>query len=337
MVGKMRFGENVGNFQFVHATDVVDLNDDQEGRAAYFIDYDNDGDQDLFVTQVYAPNRLWRNDGNGIFDDVTEKAGLSLREDLISHAAVWFDFDNDGFLDVYVGNFGNWLSGELPLVARDSRNGQPNLFYRNRGDGTFEDVAKRTGAGNTGWTHAVSHFDANNDGWQDIYLANDFGKDTLLLNNKGKEFLDATPEDLDGKFYHGMSVGFIDFNRDGIEDVYVSNIAMYSFDTKHIKPDQYVHVIATRNTVRNARIVENNIFLVSSEDSFLNRHHDHFQRSMQGSGWAWDADFFDFDNDGFEDLYIANGREPNLSYNMERNVLYMQFDGYFMMFPMAAA
>ena len=104
---------------------------------------------------------------------------------------------------------------------------------------------------------------------------------------------------------------------------------MYSFDTKHIKPDQYVHVIATRNTVRNARIVENNIFLVSSEDSFLNRHHDHFQRSMQGSGWAWDADFFDFDNDGFEDLYIANGREPNLSYNMERNVLYMQFDGYF--------
>ena len=213
MVGKMSFGKNVGNFQFVHATDVVDLNDDQEGRAAYFIDYDNDGDQDLFVTQVYAPNRLWRNDGNGIFDDVTEKAGLSLREDLLSHSAVWFDFDNDGFLDVYVGNFGNWLSGELPLVARDSRNGQPNLFYRTRGDGTFEDVTKRTGAGNTGWTHAVSHFDANNNGWQDIYLANDFGKDTLLLNNKGKEFLDATPEDLDGKFHHGMSVGFTDFNR----------------------------------------------------------------------------------------------------------------------------
>jgi len=109
----------------------------------------------------------------------------------------------------------------------------------------------------------------------------------------------------------------------------VSNIALFTFVMKHIKPDQGTLVTASRRTVENARMIENNLFLVSSDDTFVDRHHQHFQRSAEGCGWAWDADFFDFDNDGAEDLYIVNGREPNLSYNMERNVLYKQFRGHF--------
>ena len=326
---KDQLWKNLGNLRFQNVTDRSGLTGEGEGRGAYFIDYDNDGDQDLFVTHVYAPNRLFRNRGDGTFEDVTQAAGLPLRGDLISHSAVWLDFDNDGYLDVYVGNFGDWLSGELPRLSADAKNGQPNLLYRNRGDGTFEDVTLATGTEDTGWAHAVSHFDANGDGWQDIYLANDFGEDVLLLNENGKRFVDATPDDIHGNFYHGMSVGFTDFNRDGVEDVYVSNIAMFSFVSKHIKPDQQTVVLASRHTAYNARMVENNVFLVSSGDSFAERHHQHFQRRPDGCGWAWDADFFDFDNDGAEDLYIANGRERNLSYNMERNVLYKQSRGHF--------
>lgn len=321
--------KNLGDLRFKNVTRESGLACKTEGRGAYFVDYDNDGDPDLFVTQVYAPSRLFRNRGNGTFEDVTAAAGLPLREDRISHAATWFDFDNDGFLDVYVCNFGDWLAGEVPLFTSNSRHGQPNLLYRNRGDGTFEDVTERTGAGDTGWTQAVSHFDANGDGWQDLYLANDFGTDVILLNHEGKRFVDGTPRELEGNFHHGMSVSFTDFNRDGIEDIYVSNIAMFSFVQKHVKPGRHARISVSRRTVANLRMVENNLFLVSSGNTYEDRHHRHFQRSLDGNGWAWDADFFDFDNDGAEDLYIANGRERYVAYNMERNVLYKQFRGHF--------
>jgi hypothetical protein len=300
---------------------------DAEGRGAYFVDYDNDGDQDLFITQVYAPNRLFQNQGDGTFMDVTAEAGLPLREDLVSHSAVWFDFDNDGFLDVYIGNYGDWLGNELPLVQADSRNGQPNLLFRNTGHGGFEDITSGAQAGDTGWAQAVSHFDVNRDGWQDVYIANDFGQDLILVNDAGQSF---TPHVVsEGRYLHGMSVGFTDVNGDGAEDVYVSNIATFSFASKYIKPDADTRIAVSRRTTRDMRMMENNLFMVSGESGYREQHHVYFDRSREGTGWAWDADFFDFDNDGEEDLYILNGREPNLSYAYERNVLQKQVQGHF--------
>ena len=295
---------------------------DAEGRGAYFVDYDNDGDQDLFVTQVYAPNRLLRNDGEFQFTDVTHSAGMPLRTDLISHSAVWFDFDNDGFLDIYIGNYGDWLGDQLPLVQADSRNGQPNLLLRNDGQGRFVDISAIAAADDNGWAQAVSHFDANGDGWQDLYIANDFGQDILLLNERGERFHSQVVGQ--GHFLHGMSVGFTDVNHDGAEDIYVSNISMFSFASKHIQPDQSTTIAVSQRTTQDMRMLENNMFLVNGSDGFHEKHQAYFDRSVKGSGWAWDADFFDFDNDGHEDLYIANGREPNLSYAFERNVLYKQ-------------
>jgi hypothetical protein len=251
-----------------------------------------------------------------------------LNTDVISHSATWFDFDNDGHLDVYVGNFGNWLNNEWPRLHH-SRNARPNQLFRNRGDGTFEDVTDSTRSGSVGWTHAVSHFDANNDGWQDLYLANDFGADELLINVNGERFFDFTPKALRERSLHGMSVGFTDANRDGIEDIYVSNIAMFSFVSKYIKPGDETEMLLTRRSVENARMMENNVFLVSGDETFSERQHEYFDRSEEGDGWAWDADFFDFDNDGLEDLYVANGREPYVSYDRERNVLYRQQSGRF--------
>ena len=124
-----RLFRNRGDLRFADVTESSHLEDNAEGRGAYFVDYDNDDDQDLFITQVYAPNRLFQNQGDGRFIDVTEKAGLPLRHDLVSHSAVWFDFDNDGFLDVYVGNYGDWLGDELhPRASRfQKRPAQPTL------------------------------------------------------------------------------------------------------------------------------------------------------------------------------------------------------------------
>ena len=329
-----RLYRNRGGFRFEDVTKQANLGGDAEGqgaaaegRGAYFVDYDNDGDQDLFITQVYAPNRLYQNQGNGTFTDVTAAARLPLRADLISHSAVWFDFDNDGFLDVYIGNYGDWLGDELPLVQADSRNGQPNLLFRNNGRGQFDDITSRAGAGDMGWAQAVSHFDVDRDGWQDIYIANDFGQDLILVNEGGQRFTKQVVSE--GRYLHGMSVSFADINDDGAEDVYVSNIATFSFASKYIKPDADTRIAVSQRTTQNMRMIENNLFLVSDVSGYREQHHAYFDRSREGSGWAWDADFFDFDNDGEEDLYILNGREPNLSYAFERNVLYKQVEGHF--------
>jgi len=320
---------NRGGLRFEDGTRAAGLGgSSSETRGVYFVDYDNDGDSDLFLTRVYSPNRLLRNDGKGRFEDVTEEAGLPLDDDKISYSATWFDFDNDGHLDVYVGHFGDWIAGTYPQIHH-SRNGIPNQFFRNRGDGTFVDATQETRAGTTGWAMAVSHFDANGDGWQDLYIANDFGRDELLLNLKGERFFDITPDEQKERALHGMSVGFTDANGDGIEDIYVSNIAMFSFVSKYIKPGEDTELTLTRRTVKNARMVENNVFLVSGDGRFTERQHEFFDRSLEGDGWAWDADFFDFDNDGHDDLYVANGREPNLAYDSERNVLYRQHGGRF--------
>lgn len=326
-----RLYRNEGNLVFSDVTKRANLEQPtdvlREGRGAYFVDYDNDGDQDLFVTHVYSPSRLFENQGDGTFEDVTSQAGLSQESKMVSHSAVWFDFDNDGFLDVYIGNYGDWLGDELPLVQANSRNGEANLLYRNNGKGGFEDITMQTGAGDTGWAQAISHFDMNRDGWQDIYIANDFGQDVILVNDKGESFLSQVVGQ--GQYLHGMSVGFTDVNHDGREDVYVSNISTFSFASKYIQPDAKTKIAVSQRTTHGMRMMENNLFLVSTAKDYQERHHSYFDRSQQGSGWAWDADFFDFDNDGHEDLYIVNGREPNLSYADERNVLYKQTNGRF--------
>ena len=323
-----RLYRSIGALRFIDATASSGLSRREQGRGAYFVDYDNDGDQDLFVTHVYTPNRLFQNNGFGRFKDVTKNVGLPLRFDQISHSATWFDFDNDGHLDLYVGNFGDWLSDQRPLL-HGARNGQPNQLFRANGRGGFEDVTEKTQAGDVGWTHAVSHFDANGDGFQDLYLANDFGRDALLINAGGQLFLDNTPAEQRDRFLHGMSVGFTDADGDGTDDIYVSNIAMFSFISKYIKPGYETAVTLSRKTVQNARMIESNAFLVSDNGSFAESHHAFFDRSAEGAGWAWDADFFDFDNDGEEDLYVVNGREPNLTYDRERNVLFKQHGGRF--------
>ena len=104
---------------------------------------------------------------------------------------------------------------------------------------------------------------------------------------------------------------------------------MFSFVSKYIVPSQETPLLLTRRTAANARMLENNVFLVSAEEGFAEGLQHFFDPGLEGTGWAWDADFFDFDNDGAEDLYVVNGREPNLTYDRERNVLYKQLGGRF--------
>ena len=224
--------------------------------CAVFADIDNDGDQDLFIGMGFGRSRIFRNDfvqtGEIGFTDVTGKAGISGHHTCL--AAMFFDADRDGDLDLLLGNSMtpylpdyksptplNPFRLPPPEYEGDRRmfhfmhaswhkaeNGGLNEFYRNRGDGTFakEDVV-RLGMPQTHWTLALNSADFNGDGWPDIYAASDFGPDDLYLNEKGRGFrrIEGSHFGAIGKdTYKGMNASIADFDRNGTPDIHVSNV-----------------------------------------------------------------------------------------------------------------
>ncbi|MFZ0663417.1 MAG: CRTAC1 family protein [Acidobacteriaceae bacterium] len=255
-------------------------------------DYDGDGFPDMFVTG-YNRSFLYRNNGDGTFTDVTKKAGLHL--DGWSTSAAWFDFDNDGRLDLYVCQFvkfnreankfcGDAVTSErhycIPSIYPSSR----SWLFRNNGDGTFTDVSEASGiAGSLGKGWGVVATDINNDGWMDLFVANDTVENFLFVNNHGKfteQGLEAgVAYSQDGQARSGMGVDSADFNQDGWMDLFVTNIdhQMYSLYRNH--HDGTFDDMATRTVLG--------------------------QSTREMSGWG--VRFFDYDNDGNLDIIIANG------------------------------
>ncbi|HEV8266870.1 MAG TPA: VCBS repeat-containing protein, partial [Thermoanaerobaculia bacterium] len=194
----------------------------QEGEAAGALafDYDNDGHTDLYVTYLFRPNLLYRNRGDGTFEEVAASAGVALNDYCTSAAAI--DYDRDGRPDLYVLVYGHPKTG--PTMKAD--NAPPNHLFHNNGDGTFTDVSKATHTDDTGWGLALESADLDGDGWPDIYVANDFGNHTYLHNQGDGTFRNVARETgvLDPGF--GMGVAVDDYDGDGRLDFYVSN---YSF------------------------------------------------------------------------------------------------------------
>lgn len=294
-----------------------------EARQPVIADFDNDGRQDILITYADDSNRLYRNLGDGTFDDVTAKSGLGGNGSMAGPATV-FDFDRDGLLDVYIGYFGDYLrgyrdlevppsgafKGELPGLARDNKNGLPNQLLRNLGEMRFEDVTEASGTGDLGWAQAVSHTDFDGDGWQDLIVANDYGKNAFL-RNRGDGTFDDVSESLGIIYaYHSMNVGIADMNDDMFPDVYISNINTFVKDTKYVLPTADTPAQVERDAMARMRIEEASILYVSVvEDRTLQRYvgSDSLERGEISVGWAWDADFFDIENDGDDDLYVLNG------------------------------
>ncbi len=260
-----------------------------EARMAVLADFDNDGRRDLFLTYARDPNRLYKNLGKGKFEDITAPSGLG-REGDISGPAVAFDYDNDGLLDLYVGNFGNYLAGETPWETADATNAMPNRLYRNLGALRFADVTEKAGVGNTGWSQALSHADLDLDGDQDLYLANDFGRNELFLNQGDGTFASAGAASGADDPFHGMNVAFAELNGDGLPDLFVTNIW---------------HWQAARKTVD-----EFNVLLTSSHQEDGSLRYDRAAAPGQftlDTGWSWAGLFFDADLDGDDDLFITGG------------------------------
>jgi hypothetical protein len=289
---------NNGNGTFTDVTAAAGVGDPGPSHGVYFADYDNDGDSDLYLVRGIMvmegpqmdviPNILYRNNGDGTFTDVTAVAGVDGTVDVSGGtSAAWADYDNDGDLDLYVVNF-----------RRDI--GEANVLYRNNGDGTFTDVTAVAGVGDAGWGLATGWGDINNDGYPDLYLANDGGDASglnshIFLNNGDGTFRDGTASvglidsygEMDG---NEMGVAFSDIDRDGWLDFYVTN-GVWLDSLGNYLFHNWLYMNNGDGTVTEMAEAAG----VTGVDP------------ITGECTGWSTDIFDYNNDGEQDIYFANG------------------------------
>ena len=289
-----------------------------EPRQPIIADFDNDGLQDIFISYVNDEHRLYRNTGKGNFEDVSVRANLG-GAGLVAGPATAMDFDNDGLLDIYIGYFGQYIEGIKPTLARRNFNGLPNKLFRNMGNMQFKDVTAGSGLANTGWTQAMSHTDLDRDGRQDLIVGNDFGINAYYHNKGDGTFGDIAPQLGVDKPSYTMNVGLTDLNRDLAPDIYISNIVTMDKDQKYVLPSEQTDMKFDAAKMARMRVVEANDLFVSRRegDKLFYEQSDAIGRGLSSTGWAWGADFFDFDNDGDEDLYVTNGMNEFAVYSSE--------------------
>lgn len=249
-----------------------------------FFDYDGDGRDDLLLLR-FGSQVLLRNLGNGRFEDVSARSGVgAVRGNMLS--AIAFDADRDGWVDLYLGAY--FPDVDLFALKDDrvmhdsweqSRNGGRNIFLRNNGDGTFTEKTREVGLEDTGWTMALGHADVDNDGWQDVYIANDYGPDRLLHNVRGR-FVDVSERALGIDTKKGMNAEFGDFDNDGWPDIFVTNV--------------------TEKFLYECNMLWHNNGNLTFTDIAT-------EMNVCDGGWGWGGKFADVDNDGWLDLYQVNG------------------------------
>ena len=317
-----RLYRNLGNGKFEDVTAKAGLGGLDGVSVALFADYDNDGYKDLFVSRTFRRNQLFHNNGDGTFTDVTTKSGIG--EDCCTTVASWADYDNDGYLDLYVGRYLDPRK-DIPTTFY-ARNGEPNQLYHNNGDGTFTNVTKKAGVGDTGLCLGTVFGDYNDDGYPDLYVVNDFGRKTLYRNNRNGTFTDVTVSSGTLAYGAGMNASMADYDNDGKLDIYVTNIrsedAWYaewptvgryminSWRQGVWATDMPLYLQIFRQSGLNfVKVFQQ---MASGNNLLRNRGDGTFEDTTEKSnanplGWFWGASFADFDNDGWQDIYAADG------------------------------
>jgi len=265
-------------------------------------DYNRDGFPDIYLTQ-YGRSILYRNNGDGTFTDVSEQAGIAAPG--WASSAVWFDYDNDGNLDLFVCRFGDFdkakhqrctaphvpgLDGSTEYCNPKVYKPMPSWLFHNNGDGTFTDVSQATGvADNPGRAWGVVAADINNDGWMDLFVANDQLANFLLVNRAGKRveeigFTSGVAYGEGGTIRSGMGVDAADLRQDGWADLFVTNMNHELYAIYRNKHDETFENVSEPSGIAKA--------------------------TKMRSGWG--LKFVDYDNDGNLDLIVANGHPDDL-------------------------
>lgn len=285
-----------GKFEEVAAKmGVADLNKKGTGvcMGAVWGDYDNDGYPDLLVYKWGKP-LLFHNEGGKKLVDVT--AGSGLPAWVNANCAIWFDFNGDGKSDLFIGGYYNerfdlqhlHTTRIMPESFRYANNGGRNYLLENMGNGKFKDVTAEYGLTSTKWTLAAGAVDLLGAGYPDLFIANDYGVNQLYMNEKGKRFVEVGPQSGIGNIpKSGMCVTFGDIDNTGLIGIYNTTI-----------------------TEKGILIQDNNYW--QPEEGSANDPYPHFVNlaqlaGIENAGWSWGSQFGDLNNDGYQDLYVANG------------------------------
>jgi hypothetical protein len=277
---------------FTDVTEKAGVAGNGYGQGVAVGDYDGDGFPDIYLTQ-YGRSILYHNNGDGTFTDVTAKAGVAAPG--WASSAVWFDYDNDGRLDLFVCRFVDFSKEKNKWCGNREKNERwyciprvyepmPCWLFHNNGDGTFTDVSKETGiADSLAKAWGVVACDVNNDGWMDLFVANDTVSNFLFMNRKGKfeetGLLAGVGYSAYGRARSGMGVDAADYDQDGWMDLFVANVDQEMYSLYRNNKNETFSDIALSNEIGTST------------------------KLMSG----WGLKFFDYDNDGDLDLILCNG------------------------------
>jgi hypothetical protein len=321
-LGTSELWRNAGGGRFVNITAAAGLEmPDAVAAGCAFADIDNDGLPDLFVTTVRHGNRLFHNLGGGRFRDITVQAGVGY----VGHSsgAVFFDYDGDGLVDLFVTNVGVYTSnvkgpGGYYVGLPDAFHGhthpdraETSILYHNLGGGRFKDVTREVGLVDSSWSGDATVIDVNDDGRPDLYILNMQGENHLWLNEGGRRFRDATREYFPNTPWGAMGVKAFDFDGDGRVDLLVTD--MHDDMWVNIPPGDWA--AETRKADSSKAPPD---FFPDGKDRFIfgnalfaNRGGGRFEEVSDTMGvetyWPWGPSVDDLNADGWDDIFIAAG------------------------------
>jgi tetratricopeptide (TPR) repeat protein len=303
-----RLYRNRGDGTFEDITEASGVGILENTACALFVDVDNDGRQDLIVVRTSGP-LLFLNEGGGKFRQKPNAFQFATPPQGTFTGAAVTDYDRDGWLDIYFCLYIYYQGTDqykYPSPYYAAENGPPNFMMRNHRDGTFRDVTAASGLdrNNTRYSFCCGWSDYNRDGWPDLYVVNDFGRKNLYRNNGDGTFTDVAPQAGVEDVGAGMGVCWFDFDNDGAEDLYVAD--MWSAAGTRVSTPK----VFQKDAPEEVRALYRKH--ARGNSLFRNKGAGTFQDASASAGvemgrWSWSSDAWDFDHDGFPDLYIANG------------------------------
>ena len=306
--------------------------DNSIGVAASFADIDNDGDQDLYVTNVRSPNRLFENKGDGTFKDISEESGLDYSEH--SSAAVFFDYNNDGLVDLFLSVIGEYTSdvkiasNGIPDSERTETIDTPyyeghkdafaghlhkdrermSRLYLNAGENKFVDVTEEMGLVDYSWTGAATPTDFNEDGWSDLYLLNMQGHDQYWVNIEGKKFEKQSREVFPKTPWGAMGVKSFDFDNDGDMDLMISDMHSDMSEKIGVEKEKLKADWIAKNWSESFLLSEGNSIYGNAlyQNNGKGKFKEVSDKMNAENYWPWGLSVGDINADGWQDIFLAS-------------------------------